>query len=302
MLAPIVLFAFNRPDALRKTIQSLLQNEEVKKTDLYIFVDGARSDKLGEEEKVKKVQEYVKGIEGFKSLKYTFSEKNRGLGTSVITGVSQIINQYGKAIVLEDDLILSSNFLAFMNDGLKYYQENEKVFSICGWGPKVRVPTNYYANTYFSVRSSSWGWATWADRWNSVDWELIDWGGCEKNKKLFNKWGGSDCFKMLSDWKKGKNQSWAIRFTYAQFVQNKFSLFPFISKVDNNGFDDSATNCPSYCRTKWIFENSKDKVFIYPPKITIQEDIYKDVMWYRSILVRLYAKLINMYLKIRRNK
>ena len=102
-LSPIILFAFNRPDVLRNTIQSLLLNEEAKSSDLYVFVDGPRSNNSGEDEKVKEVQEYVKSIKGFKSLHYTFSEKNKGLGNSIIAGVSQIINQYGKAIVLEDD-------------------------------------------------------------------------------------------------------------------------------------------------------------------------------------------------------
>lgn len=74
MLAPIILFAFNRPDALRNTIQSLLLNEEAKSSDLYVFVDGPRSNKPGEEEKVREVQDYVKSIEGFKSLHYTFSD------------------------------------------------------------------------------------------------------------------------------------------------------------------------------------------------------------------------------------
>lgn len=301
-LFPIILFAFNRLAPLKKTIKSLLLNEEAKDSILYIFVDGARVEKPLEKEKVQAVQSYVKEIKGFKSVHYFFCEQNKGLGNSIIQGVGQIINQYGKAIVLEDDLILSSNFLSFMNEGLKHYQENKKVFSICGWGPKIRVPANYNANTYFCVRSNSWGWGTWADRWNSVDWELTDWNACKKNKWKFNKWGGSDCFSMLNDWKKGRNKSWAIRFTYAQFIQDKFSLFPFISKVDNKGFDDDATNCPRYCRTKWFFENSEDKTFIYPSEISIRKDIYRNVMWYRNILVRIYAKLINLYLNLKYNK
>ena len=43
MFAPVIIFAFNRPNALKNTVQSLLQNEEAKKSDLYIFVDGPRT-------------------------------------------------------------------------------------------------------------------------------------------------------------------------------------------------------------------------------------------------------------------
>ena len=129
--APIVVFGFNRPDALKNTIASLLNNEEAKFSDLFVFVDGPREGKAGEKEKVEEVREYVKSIKGFKSIHYTFSENNKGLADSIIGGVSQVINQYGRVIVLEDDLVLMPNFLNFMNQGLERYQNEQKVFSVC---------------------------------------------------------------------------------------------------------------------------------------------------------------------------
>lgn len=293
-LAPIILFAFNRPDALRNTIQSLLLNEEAKSSDLYVFVDGPRSNKPGEDEKVKKVQEYVKSIKGFKSLHYTFSEKNKGLGNSIIAGVSQIINQYGKAIVLEDDLVFARNFLSYMNQGLDRYAKEEKVFSICGYSNKVKVPSKYEYDSYFCTRSSSWGWATWADRWNSVDWELKEWDHYSKMAKAFNKWGGSDCFKMLDDWKHRRNRSWAIRFCFAQFLQNKVSLFPIVSKVQNEGFDGLGTNCKKWSRFKYEFDHRGEKSFNFPTKIEINKHLYKNAMSYHSIGIRIWSKI--MYL------
>ena len=107
--APIVVFGFNRPDALKNTIASLLRNEEAKGSDLFVFVDGPREGKVGEKEKVEEVREYVKSIKGFKSLHYTFSDRNKGLANSIIKGVSEVINQYDRVIVLEDDLVLMPN-------------------------------------------------------------------------------------------------------------------------------------------------------------------------------------------------
>lgn len=172
MHVPIILFAFNRFESLKYTIDSLLQNEEAKHSVLYVFVDGPRFQRKGEVENVEKVRDYVKSITGFKEVHYKFALQNKGLGNSVIKGVTEVINRYGKAIVLEDDLILAPNFLFFMNQGLDKYKEETSVFSICGYSNKVKVPKDYSYDTYFCTRSSSWGWATWADRWNSVDWEL----------------------------------------------------------------------------------------------------------------------------------
>jgi len=294
MLAPIILFAFNRPNALRDTVQSLLQNEEANASDLFVFVDGPRSNKPGEDEKVKEVQEYVKSIEGFKSLHYTFSKKNKGLSSSVIDGVSQIINQYGKAIVLEDDLFFAQNFLSYMNQGLDKYEKEEKVFSICGYSNKVKIPNGYKYDSYFCTRSSSWGWGTWVDRWNSVDWELKNWNQYSKMAHAFNKWGGSDCFRMLRSVKEGWGNSWAIRFCFSQFLQDKLSLFPTISKVKNDGFDGEGTNCKKWSRFKYDFDHYGNKVFRYPSSIQINLKLYKSAMKYNSISIRIYSRI--MYL------
>lgn len=296
--APIVIFAFNRLDTLRTMVSSLLKNAEVAKSDLYVFVDGARPYKKGESEDVTRVRDYVKSIEGFRHLYCVFSDSNKGLGLSVITGVTEVINQYGKVIVLEDDLELSENFLSYMNQGLDYYKNYNDVFSVCGWGPAIKKPLDYQYDYYFCVRSSSWGWGTWKEQWNSVDWELKDWNQVRHNHKSFNKWGGSDCFGMLNGWRNGKNKSWAIRFVYAQFIQKKVSVFPFISMVDNKGFDGKGTNCPRYCRTKWIFRNMSEKHFVFPPTTVFNPVIYKRVMHNRTLYHRIKAKLINIYLNL----
>ena len=173
MKSPIIIFAFNRIDILKQMIESLLDNKEVKDSDLFVFVDGARCKE--EEKKVIIVQSYLKSISGFKHIEYFFAKENKGLGQSIIDGVSQIINKYGKAIILEDDLILSKNFLSFINQGLNRYKDEKNVFSICGYTNKIKLPPHYSYDAYFCTRSSSWGWGTWADRWNSVDWDLTDW-------------------------------------------------------------------------------------------------------------------------------
>lgn len=296
-LAPIVVFAFNRPDSLKAIMDSLLQNTEAKESELFIFVDGARSTKAGEEEKVEAVREYVRNISGFKNLTWQLSDSNKGLGPSIIAGVSSIINQYGRAIVLEDDLILSTNFLSFMNQALDLYEKRSEVFSICGYSNEVSVPQSYKDDAYFCTRSSSWGWATWADRWNSVDWELKDWDEYAKKKNQFNRWGGSDCFNMLNNWRLGRNKSWAIRFCFNQFLQDKVSLFPIISKVNNNGFDGEGTNCKKWSRFKFIFDNEGSKSFRFPVEISINKQLRKSALSYHSLFIRIWSRVMYLIYK-----
>lgn len=295
MNAPIILFAFNRLEAVRRTVESLLQNSEAAASELFVFVDGPRDHVPTDRDKVGAVQEYVKTIQGFKQVTCTFAEKNKGLGASVIAGVTQVICQYGRAIVVEDDLYCGKNFLAYMNQGLERYAENKEVFSVCGYTNSVKRPHGYVYDAYACVRSSSWGWGTWSDRWESVDWTLENWTTCEAQAKAFNRWGGSDCFGMLRDWHEGKNQSWAIRFSYSQFVQGKVAIFPMVSKVINEGFDNQGTNCKGWNRFKCDFDSSENKVFQWPNEISIHPRLLYEALSYHTLRERLYSRVMNLF-------
>lgn len=291
--APIVVFGFNRLQALKSTISSLLLNEEAKHSDLFVFVDGARKEKKGEADIVRVVQDYVRTISGFKSLQYSFSEKNQGLATSIITGVGKVIDKYGKVIVLEDDLVVMPNFLNYMNQGLDFYKKNQAVMSVCGHSCKVKTPNHYPYDAYFFTRSSSWGWGTWKDRWELVDWELKDWDAVMSHRKAFVKSQGSDVYKMLRDWKVGKNHSWAIRFCYAQFVLEKLSIVPNRSLVNNEGFDGDGTNCKRYSRFKFELNESKEKLtFKFPTTVALNGSLYRQALWYHSIPLRIWSRIM----------
>lgn len=290
-MSPIAIFAFNRLEPLKSTVASLLANPESRESDLYVFVDGARNDRPQEEEMVAAVKEYVESIEGFKSLTYRFSPTNKGLGASIIAGVSEVISTHGTAIVLEDDLTVQPDFLKFMNYGLTAYRDCAKVWSICGYSNKVKIRKDYQYDAYFSTRSSSWGWATWSDRWNSIDWTFERWDKWKRHAGSFNKWGGSDCFSMLARCREGKNKSWAIRFCFNQFLQDKLSLFPIKSLVANNGFDGSGTNCRRWSRFKYELMPSTEK-FRLPPTTKIDRQIHKSALRYHSIPLRIISRIM----------
>lgn len=234
--APVAIFCYRRK--IDKLIESILDNEESRKTELFIFSDGYRSEI--DKEDVKEVRKSLEKIKGFRSVKIIESDKNKGLAKSIIDGVSQVIRKFGKIIVLEDDLIVSKYFLDYMNKSLNLYQVNKNIWSISGYGPKIPYLKNYKKDVYLSKRSSSWGWATWLNRWDKIDWEIKDFKILKKNKveiKNFEQ-GGNDLFKMLELQHLGKIDSWAIRWCYAQFKSNSYSLTPKISMIHNTGFND----------------------------------------------------------------
>lgn len=168
-LAPIIIFAFNRPKEFSRCVEHLQGNIEAKESPLYVFVDGARETKIGEKEKVKQVRDMASKISGFKTVTLKFSDKNKGLAQSIISGTNEVIAKYGRVIVLEDDLLPMPNFLCYMNQMLERYELEKSIFQISGFGLKIRRPTNYPYDVYYHYKAQSWSWAIWKDRWETVD-------------------------------------------------------------------------------------------------------------------------------------
>lgn len=235
--APIIIFCYRR--SIDKLIESLLKNKQASKSNLYIFSDGYKSDL--DKQDIRDLRNSLRKIKGFKSVSIFESNFNKGLANSIIQGTTSIINRYGKAIILEDDLIVSEYFLDFMNKSLNLYQKNENIWSISGYSPPLNYFKYYNKEVYLSLRSSSWGWATWSDRWNKAKWSIEYFKSFKKNKnkiKLFNQ-AGNDLFKMLELQYLRKIDSWAIRWQYSQFLHSAHSINPKISMTQNLGFDDT---------------------------------------------------------------
>jgi len=298
--APIVVFAFNRLNVLKNTIESLQQNEEAIESDLFVYVDGPRKNKEGERGKVEEVRNYVKSITGFKTVNYIFSENNKGLANSIIGGATEVINKYGKIIVVEDDLRVSKSFLKYMNDMLDKYEKDERVMQVSGYCSKLTKINGYPYDAFISERAHSWTWGTWKDRWETVDWEVSDFNelaASRKKKRAFNK-RGSDLFKMLNGYMTGKNNSWYIRFTYSMHKQGRYSVQPVRSLVQNDGFGAEATHCNNYNRYKIDFEEFHNGEFVVPDRLKPNNALLKDCVRYWSIRYRFYGKIMTYIMKL----
>lgn len=291
LLAPIVLFTYKRLETLKITIAALLANRLAAESDLIIYSDGAK--KLEDQIIIDEIRSYLKTITGFKSVCIHESKTNKGLATSIINGVSEVMAQYHKAIVLEDDLITSTNFLDFMNAGLDEYQEQKKVYSISGYAFDFKNK-KLKEDGYFLNRSWSWGWASWEDRWTEIDWEVKDYVFFEKDasqKKGFSKLG-SDVYGMLKKQMNGQVDSWYIRSTFHQFKTKGLSLYPTISKIDNNGFDAIATH-NSGLKKRYLtsFDSSNNSHFNFPDQIEINRQMQLAFAEKMSIKTRLINKI-----------
>lgn len=235
-LSPILLFTYNRPEHTRLTLEALKKNHLSDRSRLYIFSDGYRDET--DREGVMKVRELIRSVEGFASIHIEERTENVGLSRNIIEGVTGVVNEHGKVIVLEDDLITSPYFLTFMNDVLERYEQEEKIAHVQGFCfPLLDLP-----DAFLIKWTGSWGWATWKRAWDlfNPDGEALL--SEIMKKKLNREFDFNDNYpftRMLRRQVNGENDSWAIRWNASLFLNNKLSVNAGKSLVQNIGFDGS---------------------------------------------------------------
>jgi hypothetical protein len=246
MIAPVALFVYKRLDHLRNVVSALKENDLASETELVIFSDGPRT---GNDVKhVVELRTFLSEITGFKLIRIVSREHNMGLANSIIQGVTEVCEEYGRVIVVEDDIVPSSSFLAYMNRALDYYESFPRVFSVGGFTPSqefFKLPDNYPYDVYFSHRGTPWGWGTWIDRWNRAIWDtnaILNSISQPFALNCFNS-EGSDLSEMLTLQHNGSIDSWWIRWVGTHFIHGAICVLPRVSFTDNIGQDGTGVHC-----------------------------------------------------------
>ncbi|SFQ11603.1 hypothetical protein SAMN04487928_11946 [Butyrivibrio proteoclasticus] len=239
---PVVIFCYSREDKLRRLIESLKECNHSTYYDVFFFCDAPSYKRPDDQKKVYAVQEYIKIVERekfFHSVTHFFSEEHLGCRKSVINGVSKIIGQYGKVIDLEDDLIVSKDFLDYMEEGLRVFENNKEVWSISGLTFPLKSLGLLKTDFYLHGRGNSCGFATWKDRWELVDWDLKDYDSFKGDYSLQDRFSerGYDMPYLLKQQKEGFLDSWAIEWDYCQFKHEMKTVYPVKSRVYHCGED-----------------------------------------------------------------
>jgi hypothetical protein len=240
MPSPIVLFVYNRLWHTQETIKALKANTLADQSDLIIYSDGFKSDV--DKNSVADVRKYIKNIEGFKSVKIVKQKSNLGLANSIIFGVTEVLDEYGEIIVLEDDMVSSPYLLEYFDEALDKYKNDDRVVSIHAYTyPIANLP-----ETFFLRGADCWGWATWARSWSLFESDGKKLLSQLKEKKLVRRFdfeGNANYTGMLEDQIKRKNDSWAVRWYASALLSGGLTLYPGKSLIKNIGLDDSGTHC-----------------------------------------------------------
>ena len=294
--APIVYFAYNRPSHTELTLNALKSNTFAEESDLIIYSDGPKTHE--DIQKIAEVREILKKIEGFKSVSLIERSVNVGLYASIVEGVTDVVNKYGRVIVLEDDILVSPFFLKFMNEALTCYEHEKKVISIHAY---VFPVDTQFQTSFFLYNTGAWGWATWKRGWDLF--ECNDKLLLEKlrKEKLLNKFNFNNTYpfaQLLKKRIKRKNQSWAILWYASALLASKLTLYPPVSLAANIGHDGTGTHSGKSNLFDTKMEENSPQVSYQHPEENLKareafERYYRKI--YPNILKRVYRRLRKIF-------
>jgi hypothetical protein len=238
-LAPVAIFAYRRPHHTRQLIESLRTNDSYANSPLFVFCDGARGE--ADRDAVAQTRAIVRELVGSRGeiLEY---ETNRGLARSILAGVTELCSRYGQVIVLEDDLVLHSGCLDFLNASLRHYVDDDRVCHVNAY----RYPLPPVSAPYFSRLTSSWGWATWQRAWAHFEPDAAKLQSRIRSARLASAldFGGAfPYFRMLQNQAMGQIDSWAIRWYASNLLRGAVAICPNVSQVNCRGFDNTGVHC-----------------------------------------------------------
>jgi hypothetical protein len=240
MPAPIALFVYSRPDLTRRTLDALAANPLADRSELIVFSDGPRAP--ADAPKVEAVRALVAGAKGFSCVRLVVAPANLGLAGSILSGVTKVNDEFGRIIVMEDDIETSPYFLGYMNDALDRYADQPRVAAVSGFHPPMDVAL---PETFFQRDAECWGWATWQRAWSGFETDGATLLAELKRRNLLRFFDQDGTFAygdMLRGQIAGTNNSWAVRWRAHVILNDLLSLYPGRSLTRNIGNDGSGTH------------------------------------------------------------
>ena len=240
--SPIAFFCYNRPDHVRRTLGALRANYLAPQSKLFIFSDGPKDESA--REGVEQVRQYIHHVDGFASIEVIERDRNYGCARNIIDGITQVVNEFGRIIIVEDDILTSPYFLNYMNEALEIYKDDEQVGSAGGflrrYKPSAKLPQSFF------MRGGIWGWGTWQRAWKDYEYDagkllaqIMD-RGLEQEFDMGLK---QKCFtNMLRSQAAGRLGTWDVQWDAVNFLLNRLSLFPCKTLTINIGMDGSGAH------------------------------------------------------------
>lgn len=303
-IAPIIVFAYDRPDHLSQTLNALAKNDLAPQSILYVYCDGARE--YGGEtldspkcnyitrrygkmvcskdeyeaylKRIAEVRKVARSQTGFKEVHVVEREHNIGLADNIIGAVTEIVNLYDQVIAFEDDIVTTKGCLTYLNDALELYKDDEQVMHISAWmyPNKGQFPTTFFYDSPYPAG----GWATWKRAWQHFNPDTADHVHFWENRwKEFDIEGQDHLSKQLLMNYNGTLKTWYIKWYSSMRRMNGLCLYPGTAMSNNIGWDSSGET--SYANTRYNVEHPAEYTEVKRIPIMRNEKAFDYIrVWY----------------------
>ena len=294
----IAVFCFNRASKLHESMQALLANPEVAGMDVVFFCDGPRHER--DEPGVQAVRTYIDGLTGFGKVIRKFRPKNLSTGPNFQEGITWMSRQYQQFIVVEDDLVVTPNYIRYMLDALQFYQAEQGIFCISGFAFPLRTH-DYAYDTAMHTRFCSYGWAIWSNRVESIRFGRKDLQDMVEHSPGFRdrlNREGRDLYRMLKKQISGAISTWDIQMQVHVAEHQLKVVYPVISKTHNIGFDNESTNTFGVDYLKTVTDPGEKRSFRFCPADTQNPGIVAQLRKPYSLFSLASRKLMNTVIQL----
>lgn len=294
----IGVFCYNRVSKLKRCIDALLTNPECAEMDIIFFSDGPK--KKDDSTPIAEVRNYIDKLKGFKTVIKHYREENLSTGPNFRTGLTFLAENYEQFIIVEDDLIVSPNYIKFLLDALTFYKQDKSVFCVTAYVFPIKSK-DYKYDTIVYKRFCSYGWGGWGNRFDSVIWDENQLERLMNTSPGFKKRlnaEGYDLVRMLKKQISGKISTWDIQMQ-THVAENRLKvIYPTLSKVSNIGFDEESTNTSGVNYLVTPVDDGKQRTFRFSPSTNILPELQAQIKApysYKTLVIR---KLRNEFIKL----
>ena len=268
---PVILFAFNRADTFTRVLGNLAKCENLAadrfgiQRNFYAFLDAPRN-----ETDVPRCEVVKKLAEDFRrnncpQLEIVCRERNYGCAHNIPDGIQQVLDKHGRAIIIEDDILVSRNFLSYMDEALELYADRPEIFCINAWRtPTIKVPRRYGHDIYLNNRNMCWGWSTWKDRFAAVDFTLSDYKDFVADPKNIDAIDetGVGLRWMLDSQYAGHLDTWDVQCSFHMVKNRMWAVEPRFAMTKNIGFGGGV-----HAKGKRFYRGDPAKYWNFRPRL-----------------------------------
>lgn len=294
----IAIFCYKRAGKLKASIEALLKNPECASMDIIFFADGHKND--NDKQGVQETRACIDTIKGFKNIHKHYRERNVSTGPNFQTGLTYLCANYDRFIVIEDDLVVTENYIKYMLDGLDFYKNEKSIFCITGFCFPINIKSYTY-DTIIHKRFCSYGWAGWSDRVKNVTWDKTELNKLRKTSPNFKSRlnsEGRDLSRLLDKQIDGRISTWDIQMQVHVSVNDLKVVYPIISKGMNIGFDKESTNTFGIDYLKTTMDKGTKRKFNFCPVNIIDPSLQEQLRRPYGLPALAKRKIINTVIKL----